>query len=1312
MARTAPVPNIPPIPGMCPSIAVMGGGGGAGGGGGKGGGSGDGSAGAGGEGSGADASGDEKTGGCAEGDPVCPITGRVLLQIFDFGFAGPDPLRWVRFYNSRGAGVGTELGPGWTHALGWRLEVRRTEVHVYDEQLRRQVFAKPSPGANTTNELGWSLAQRGEGFVLTASHRRLVFGPSCVGGVHHLCELSDRNGNRTTLERDADGRLLRFTDSAGRPYRVHTDPRGCIVAIDVATEASHQQWMEVIRYTYDEQGRLVGAVDAEGHAAAYAYAGRLLVEHRTVSGLSYFYVYDGLTPEAKCIETWGEYPGQVDPALEKPLPPSHRSARAPLPRGIHHRRFTYDPSSRYTEVETSLGGLVRYEGDERGRAVKIVDAAGGVTTRSFDPETGALSSESRPGGDSVRAVGGAVDAAAEVIQPNVADPRLRGRVREGLGEVLFDQYTGAIAHSAYDARGNLLEHRYPDGTRELWEYDERGLVRRHVARNGATMRTWHDPMGNLVRTDYGEGQTSFAEYDYLGRRVAYVDPSGRVTRWGYDRRSEIVWKQLPDDTEIRVSYDGNRRPLRYEHAGRVTRYEYGGMAWLTRTVLPGGETHERRYDTEGNPTLLRNARGQEFRIRYDRAGRTVEWTDFEGFRHRQSFGPDGQRRWIETPLGRFVIERNELGELRSLSTPGGSTVELEYDTVGPTKLQDGPVAVEVRHDVCGRVEWTRQGRTELSVGYLGGAVATVSGAASTLSYAFGRLGALSSLQVGGARRTFDDAEGEDLVDRLGDQLLLRRRYDRGGRLVRQSLERSMVQPDGAARPTVLSWTSYAYDDRGTLVRERRSDETEREYDVTPAGLVARARSIAAGRVLHDEELSYDAAGTVRLPGVRFDAAARPVACDNEALEYDVAGRLTRRKSDAGVVEYRYDDLGRLTHVSHPAGREVDMSYDARGRRLGKRVLESGVVRSSVRYAYAEHLLLHEIDEISGATRTYLRRMDRWETYGHVDRAPDGTEHHVYYVLGPNGAIDYAVDPSGRVVWSAPRALFGRVIEQSVEEVRVDLRFMNQFHDDDVGLTYNLFRWYDPRLGVFVTPDPAVIQGNPNPRDYAGNPLHEVDPTGLFTFTTGPAAGDADHHPEPAPNGPDDVGPRTTAPGQSIGRTAADAPALSGPGAWAVGSAGANGDSTPGFATCPPNLLDSEGPFGSETSATSPQGMVNRAGAAYGCHTCGSRNSGYSSNGGNHWTCDHIPPRSSFSGSGSPNGGAAGRAGSGPRARHESGATGAAGTTGAVRLFPQCRRCSDAQRNALSAESRGTGTASSSRALSQMRQNAGTPDTPL
>jgi hypothetical protein len=162
-------------------------------------------------------------------------------------------------------------------------------------------------------------------------------------------------------------------------------------------------------------------------------------------------------------------------------------------------------------------------------------------------------------------------------------------------------------------------------------------------------------------------------------------------------------------------------------------------------------------------------------------------------------------------------------------------------------------------------------------------------------------------------------------------------------------------------------------------------------------------------------------------------------------------------------------------------------------------------------------------------------------------------------------------------------------------------------------------------------------------------------------------------------------------------TAASAPALGGPGAWAVGQSGANGRTTPGFANCPANALDQGAGFGGDNNPASPQGIVNAAGAAYGCHTCGSKESGYPNP--NHWTCDHQPPRSAFSGKGSPNGGAAARAGAGPRARHESRAP------GAVRLYPHCSRCSNAQKTALSAENRPGGTAGSSRALGLMRNQA-------
>src|SRR5689334_8117963 len=105
MARTAPVPDLPPIPGMCPSVAVLAGGGGAG--------SGDGSEGAGAGKGGENAEGDGKGApdpakypDCGTvSHPVDVVTGRAFTHpILILALPGPLPLRWTRAYSSMMAG--------------------------------------------------------------------------------------------------------------------------------------------------------------------------------------------------------------------------------------------------------------------------------------------------------------------------------------------------------------------------------------------------------------------------------------------------------------------------------------------------------------------------------------------------------------------------------------------------------------------------------------------------------------------------------------------------------------------------------------------------------------------------------------------------------------------------------------------------------------------------------------------------------------------------------------------------------------------------------------------------------------------------------------------------------------------------------------------------------------------------------------------------------------------------------------------------------------------------------------------------------
>ncbi len=59
-----------------------------------------------------------------------------------------------------------------------------------------------------------------------------------------------------------------------------------------------------------------------------------------------------------------------------------------------------------------------------------------------------------------------------------------------------------------------------------------------------------------------------------------------------------------------------------------------------------------------------------------------------------------------------------------------------------------------------------------------------------------------------------------------------------------------------------------------------------------------------------------------------------------------------------------------------------------------------------------------------------------------------------------------------------------------------LRYAGQYADEETGLHYNTFRYYDAEVGRFTTQDPIGLAGGLNLYQYAPNPLGWVDPLGL------------------------------------------------------------------------------------------------------------------------------------------------------------------------------------------------------------------------
>jgi len=117
-----------------------------------------------------------------------------------------------------------------------------------------------------------------------------------------------------------------------------------------------------------------------------------------------------------------------------------------------------------------------------------------------------------------------------------------------------------------------------------------------------------------------------------------------------------------------------------------------------------------------------------------------------------------------------------------------------------------------------------------------------------------------------------------------------------------------------------------------------------------------------------------------------------------------------------------------------------------------------------------------------------------ENFRPVAQVVDGKTYH--YHLDHLGTPRELTDDSGKVVWKVRYKTYGNVAVKEVEEIENNLRFQGQYFDEETGLHYNRFRYYNPNTGQFITQDPIGLLGGVNNYQYAPNPVGWVDPFGL------------------------------------------------------------------------------------------------------------------------------------------------------------------------------------------------------------------------
>jgi RHS repeat-associated protein len=1083
------------------------------------------------------------------------VTGRVFTSpVTDLYLTGPLPLSLVRSYSSEAHHRDVGIGPGWSHSLGWAIELRPRMVRVWDDGGVALDFPEVAVGGEVLGPGGWRLRREPWGYRVDAKDGCWRDFPVRDERArrHRLLAIEDRNKNRIALTY-GDAGLVEVIDSAGRTVRFTATREGRIATVAVQDAGPQGRWVVFATYTYDEQGDLVRVEDADGHATHYTYEDHLLTSWRDATGLTFHFRYDR---ERRCIETWGDYPGGKDHSLAEDVPAllADGVTRA---KGIFHVKLDFDPNG-YSEVADSLQ-VKRYFGNEFGKLDKAVQA-GGVYTRTFD-ERGNVRSLTDPLGATTS---WELDARGRVLKST--DPIGRVTViqrdENGLPVLVIDP-GGGVTRLERDARGNVLAVIDPLGNVLSYRYDDRGSIVEATLPNGGRTLIRRDEHGDRTEVIEPNGGIQRVSRDAFGRITAWTDQRGATTRYDYSTRGDVLAIHHPNGGVTRMSYDGVGHLVGVVDAdGRSHAFEWSGLDSLCKVRRPNGGVVSFRYNREGQLCTVVNERGERHDYIRNRAGYTVEERTFDGRRLKYKYDEAGQLVCIEDGQGdqqEFVYDL--AGQLVERRFTDGDVESFAYDPRGQLiRAANRAADCTFEFDAVGRIVHETQRVDdeihEVKSAYdpLGKRVRRTTSLRHDEIIERDVMGYRTRVQLGAAEVLMvRDAVGNEILRRLPAGGQIESEFDVEGQLARRRVTTPSPGPTVAAgqpdwvgpRPRHFSIDqAYRYSPAGELLDawDQFRGLTRFEYDPMGQLLAHLPAGAPAELFRYDPAGNLFEAGTPEAPRMYGSGGPLLRKGSTEYL-YDTDGRLTEKRvpsadgAEPAITRYRWNTKGLLTAVRAPDGSVIEFAYDSFSRRVSKVVSRPLVPQTApvpvetTRFVWDEDLVAHEIRKVAVTAgdpvveeRTYCFEEGRYVPWAHWE-SRNGVGSWFHYVNDTIGTPTRLVDERGEVACEVQHSAWGSVAVPEGARATTAFGFQGQYHDRETGFAYSRNRYYDPDAGRFISPDPYGLGGGLNAFRYAYNrPTLMVDPEGLDAFTTITGR---------------DNGQRTSADGSSGNRTPGD-----------------------------------------------------------------------------------------------------------------------------------------------------------------------------
>ncbi len=519
--------------------------------------------------------------------------------------------------------------------------------------------------------------------------------------------------------------------------------------------------------------------------------------------------------------------------------------------------------------------------------------------------------------------------------------------------------------------------------------------------------------------------------------------------------------------------------------------------------------HDRRrrevFVASGQPEAVEEAGGGRFEYAYDRRGDLTQIVEANG--RRTAFEYDEGRRLARAVHPDETTTEYSYAEDRLSSVADRGIVRhFEYEADGKlTRVRHGNAGASVyRYDAQGRVVEARTSTVSTAETYhQDGRLATIrqsyDGVAIELRLEYDAAGRLAELRLPGSEtplRYTWDGKGRPHTVAMGEETLARFEYFDG--LVRSRLHlRNGVVEEAVAdevdrRPVhlrirkdrnLLFERVHAYGPEGMLAldgaRSYQYDALDRLVGVEEAGRWWRYLYVAQDNRMVAEEPSCTR-------HFRYDddnCLVEVAGGDPFRISYDDFGRLVRKGGPADRWAYRYNDAGHLMEARHRGQSVARFTYDHKGRLVAMRS-----ARRSERYLYGpDDQLVAVTDERGSPLRLYI-----WtplgllaEIHGSVDKGNVSFHHQDH-----RGTRHFVTGEDGRVGARWEYDPFGVPSGPAKEHLPM---FGGRVWYPEVGLYYFGARWYDPRLGRFLTPD--TYTGRPDDERL----VHPCRPAGSQAF---------------------------------------------------------------------------------------------------------------------------------------------------------------------------------------------------------------------